>query len=158
MPVKEISNTGSPDVPFRVAENLADATLLSVVNFLGKKRERGLVMPRSNYMSHLQFVYDEDVLYLHSHILWPLKCQVGGERTLGPVINNEEEGGGGTKWEYSGSKTFCLPPPSKQGKTFGAPPLKGWKLFPPPSVWLKHKCPTLKLPLNFVCPPPILDG
>ena len=77
-------------------------------------------MPRSNYMSHLQFVYDEDVLYLHSHILWPLKCQVGGERTLGTVINNWEEGEGELQnGNIVGPKHF-VPPPSKQGKTFGA--------------------------------------
>ena len=32
-------------------------------------------------------------------------------------------GGGATKWENRGSKSVCAPPPSRQGKTFCAPPL-----------------------------------
>ena len=37
----------------------------------------------------------------------------------GLVINYGE--GGATKWENRGSETFCAPP-SRQGKTFRAPP------------------------------------
>ena len=40
-------------------------------------------------------------------------------------------GGGATKWENRGSETFCATP-SRQGKTFRAPPFKEWKLYAPP--------------------------
>ena len=50
-------------------------------------------------------------------------------RTKGLVINYGE--GGATKWENRGSETFCATP-SRQGKTFRAPPLKDWKLYAPP--------------------------
>ena len=59
-------------------------------------------------------------------------------RGKGLVINYWKRGGGATKWENCGSETVCAPFPSKQGKTFCAPPFKEWKLFapPPPSIWL----------------------
>ena len=43
----------------------------------------------------------------------------------GLVINYGE--GGATKWENRGSETFCATP-SRQGKTFRAPPFKEWKV------------------------------
>ena len=53
------------------------------------------------------------------------------ELAKGLVINYGERGA--TKWENSGSETFCTPT-SRQGKTFHSPPLKEWKLYatPPP--------------------------
>ena len=47
------------------------------------------------------------------------------EKAKGLVINYGE--GGATKWENRGSETFCATP-SRQGKTFRAPPFKEWKL------------------------------
>ena len=60
---------------------------------------------------------------------------------------------GGYKMRRSRVQNFSRPP-SRLGKTFCAPPFKGWKLFAPPlppSLWLK---PQLKLHRNFLCPPP----
>ena len=44
--------------------------------------------------------------------------------TKGLVINyvDREVGGGATKWENRGSKTFCAP--LRRGKTFTRPPFK----------------------------------
>ena len=47
----------------------------------------------------------------------------------GLVINYGE--GGLQNGNIAGLKLFA-PPPSRQGKTFCAPPFKGWKLFAPP--------------------------
>ena len=70
------------------------------------------------------------------------------EPCMGPVINYGE---GATNWENFRSKTFRTSPlprsPLKQGKSFPVPQLKGVELFapPPPTAWLKLKCPMLKL-------------
>ena len=48
----------------------------------------------------------------------------------GLVINYGE--GGGYKMGKSRVRNFLRPPPSRQGKTFCAPPFKEWKLFVPP--------------------------
>ena len=59
-----------------------------------------------------------------------------------------------TKWEHRGSET-PPPPSSRQVKTCcPPPPFKGWKLFAPPSLWLKLQAPVLKLHQNCLCPPP----
>ena len=47
----------------------------------------------------------------------------------GLVINYGE--GGATKWENRRSETFCTTP-SRQGKTFRAPPFKEWKPYAHP--------------------------
>ena len=45
-------------------------------------------------------------------------------------------GRGGYKMGKSRVRNL-LCPPSRQGKTFPPPPFKEWKLFVPPSIWLK---------------------
>ena len=61
-------------------------------------------------------------------------------------------GGGGTKWENCGPKTFCPPSPRDRIKLL-RPPFKGWKPPPPlPSLWLKLQAPKLKIPQNFLSP------
>ena len=44
------------------------------------------------------------------------------------LVINYGDGGGATKWENRGSETFC---PSRQGKTFRAPPFKELERFAP---------------------------
>ena len=64
-------------------------------------------------------------------------------------------GRGATKWKNSRSETLCTrPPPSRYGKAFYPPPspfLMGGNMLYLPAVWLK----LLKLPQNFLCPPPL---
>ena len=71
--------------------------------------------------------------------------------TKGLVINYGE--GGATKWENRGSETFCATP-SRQGKTFRAPPLKEWKLYAPPLQYgYNFKLPRKIYPKTFCAPP-----
>ena len=53
------------------------------------------------------------------------------EKSEGLVINYGE-GGGLQNGKIVGPKLFAPPPPSRQGKTFHAPPFKEWKLFVTP--------------------------
>ena len=48
------------------------------------------------------------------------------------LVTNYGEGGGLQNGKIAGPKLFAPPPPSRQGKTFCAPPFKKWKLFMPP--------------------------
>ena len=60
-------------------------------------------------------------------------------------------GGGG---EIAGLKLFAPPNPSRQGKSFCAPPFKEWKLVAsPPTIWLKLQATAKTLLQNFLCPP-----
>ena len=64
-------------------------------------------------------------------------------------------GRGGYKMGESWVRNF-LRPPSRQDKTFRAPPppLKSGKFSgPPPTIWLKLQATAEKLPQNFLCPP-----
>ena len=54
------------------------------------------------------------------------------DRKLGTGHQLRGGGGGGLQnGKIAGPKLFA-PPPSRQGKTFRAPPFKQWKLFVPP--------------------------
>ena len=79
-------------------------------------------------------------------------CMYHGLCTLkGLVINYGE--GGATKLENRGSETFCATP-SRQGKTFRAPPFKEWKLYAPPLQYgLNFKLPRKIYPKTFCAPP-----
>ena len=61
--------------------------------------------------------------------IWRLvKIRKHEDGPKGLVINYGE--GGLQNGKIAGPK--LVPPPSRQGKTFCAPPFKEWKLFPPP--------------------------
>ena len=62
--------------------------------------------------------------------------------------------GGGYKMGKSWVRNFPLPPPSRQGKTFRAPPFKEWKLFAPPLQYgYNFKLLRKNYPKTFCAPP-----
>ena len=69
----------------------------------------------------------------------------------GLVINYGE--GGATKWENRGPETFCAHP-SRQGKTFRAPPpFKEWKLYALPYNMAKTSSYRVKTTPKLFVPP-----
>ena len=76
------------------------------------------------------------------------------ECTKGLVINYGE--GGGYKMGKSRVRNFLRPPPppSRQGKTFCAPPFKDWKLFAPPYNMAKTSSYYVKTTPKLFVPPP----
>ena len=70
------------------------------------------------------------------------------------LITGRGWGGGATKWENHGSKTFCIPPQDRVKLL--SPSFKEWKLFAPPpfNMALKLQATAYKLPQNLLCPPP----
>ena len=101
----------------------------------------------------------------------PSASQVPRRRVVDGYINNQDSnwpiitkniprdwslitGRGAYKMGKSQVRNF-LRPPSRQGKTFPAPLLKGGNfLRPPQSLWLTLQAPILKLSQSFLCPPP----
>ena len=92
---------------------------------------------------HLRYTHTAP--HINTQRIW---CMVSPLRVWSSITGR---GGGATKWENRGSETFCnTPPPSRQGKTYCAPPFKGWKLVVPRITFAKT---VFKLPQNLLCPP-----
>ena len=74
-----------------------------------------------------------DVINLIGPFIWTSGCDpMYNCQYLGKgLVINYGEGGGGYKMGKSRVRNF-LRPPSRQGKTFCAPPFKEWKLFVTP--------------------------
>ena len=65
---------------------------------------------------------------------------------------------GAQNGKIMGPKLFA-PPPSRQGKTFRAPPFKEWKLFaPPPYNMAKTSSYCIKTTPKLFAPPPLQHG